>query len=159
MVSIKIPKCKIPRPYTRKLSALSESSTRNARFFSVSFISLSRKWRDVTNLPSRPKNGELLMLNIILIVGSSTLITGNASGNSTSQIVSPILNSSKPTIAQISPALTSVAFFLPSASKVYNSFTFIFLMPPSACTNAICCPSLTVPLATLPTAIRPRKDE
>jgi len=40
----------------------------------------------------------------MLIVGSSTLMIGNASGFSKSQIVSPISKPSIPVIAQISPA-------------------------------------------------------
>ena len=52
------------------------------------------------------------------MVGSSTLITGKASGLSVSAMVSPILKSSSPTTAHISPAITSVAFFFPIPMKV-----------------------------------------
>ena len=44
----------------------------------------------VTNLPSLPKNGELLIVKSIDIVGSSIAIVGNGSGSFTSAIVSPI---------------------------------------------------------------------
>ena len=132
-----MPKCKIPRPYTKKLSAFSESTTFNAKFFSVSFINRSLKCLLVTNLPSLPKKGELLIEKSIFIVGSSTLITGSASGVSASAIVSPILKPSIPTTAHISPAITSVAFFLPKDSNMYSSFTLVFFMVPSACINTI----------------------
>jgi hypothetical protein len=49
------------------------SSTFIARFFSISLKRRSRKWRLVTYSPSLPKNGEVLMVKSMLIVGSSTL--------------------------------------------------------------------------------------
>jgi hypothetical protein len=48
-----------------------------------------------------------LIVNNILIVGSSIAIVFNASGFSESAIVSPISKPSTPIIAQISPAITS----------------------------------------------------
>ena len=39
---------------------------------------------------------------------------------------SPIWKSVKPTTAQISPACTSLTFFLPNPSNTYNSLTFSF---------------------------------
>ncbi len=48
----------------------------------------SRKLREVTNLPSRPANGELLTLNWIAMVGSSMMIGGSGCGFSTSQKLS-----------------------------------------------------------------------
>ena len=131
MVSTRILKCNIPLPYTIKLSALPVSDKRSARFFSNSFSSLSFKCLDVTNLPSFPKKGELLMLNCIFIVGSSTLVTGNASGSSKSAMVSPMLNPSMPTTAQMSPACTSATFFFPNPSKMYSSLTRLFTILPS----------------------------
>ena len=77
------------------------------------------------------------MENNIFIVGSSTLITGNASGFSASAMVSPILKSSIPTTAQRSPAITSVTFFFPIPSNTYNSLTRDFFIEPSACINAM----------------------
>ena len=142
-----------------KLSALSVSETLRARFFSSSFSSLSFKCLEVTNFPSLPKKGELLMLNCIFIVGSSTLVTGNASGSSKSAIVSPILNPSIPTTAQMSPARTSVTFFFPSPSKIYSSFTLLFTTLPSSFIKEIGWLSLITPLAILPTAILPKKEE
>jgi hypothetical protein len=50
-------------------------------------------------------------------VGSSIAVLGNGSGFSKSTKESPIWKASKPTTAQISPANTSVTFFLPRPSK------------------------------------------
>jgi hypothetical protein len=63
-----------------------------------------------------PENGEVLTPKIIAIVGSSTLITGSGFGLSTSVIVSPMLMSSNPASATISPtpALSTVVRFKPS---------------------------------------------
>ena len=73
--------------------------------------------RVVTYLPERPANGELLTLNIICSVGSSTVKRGRATGRSLSAIVSPISIFSIPTTAQISPAVASSTSTLPSLSK------------------------------------------
>lgn len=68
-----------------------------ARFFSNSLSRRSLMCLEVTNLPSLPKNGELLMVKSMLIVGSSMEIGGRASGCSLSAIVSPISKPSMPT--------------------------------------------------------------
>ena len=85
------------------LSALSVSLNLSARFFSSSLYNLSLMCLEVTNFPSLPKNGESLIVNNILIVGSSIEIVLSDSGLSISAIVSPISKLSKPTIAHISP--------------------------------------------------------
>ena len=150
----------IPRPNTLNESAEPVSSMRSARFFSNSLYKRSRKWREVTNLPSFPKNGESLFVNTIDMVGSSIVIGGNASGFSKSATVSPISNPSKPTIAQISPHWTSVLIFsLPSPSNVYSSLIFDFTIEPSRFTNETFCPPISVPRAIRPTAIRPMYEE
>ncbi len=110
IVSIRIERWRIPLPNTLNLSSKPVSSTRSARFFSISLKSLSRKCLEVTYFPSLPKNGELLIVNNILIVGSSTFILVKGSGFSRSAMVSPISNSSRPTTAQISPLRTSSTF-------------------------------------------------
>ena len=74
-------------------------------------------------------------------------------------MVSPILKSSNPTTAHKSPETTSVTLRLPIPSNTYNSFTLFFFKLPSAFTSTIFCPSLIVPLSTLPIAIRPKKEE
>ena len=83
-------------------------------------------WREVTNLPSFPKKGELLIVNTILIVGSSIAIGLSGSGFSRSQTESPISKPSIPTSAQISPDETSVVFVRPSPGNVCRSLIFDF---------------------------------
>ena len=80
MLSISTLRCSTPRPYTMNESALVPGSTRRARFFSNSLSRRSLMCLDVTYLPSLPKNGELLMVNSMLIVGSSMAIGVRASG-------------------------------------------------------------------------------
>ena len=76
------------------------------------------------------KKGELLIVNNILIVGSSILILGRALGSSKLVIVSPISKSSNPIIAQISPELIlSIGFF----SKPLNSYNSLILTFYSYC--------------------------
>ena len=155
MVSINTDKWSTPRPNTLKRSALSVSWTRNAKFFSNSFSKRSLMWRLVTNLPSRPKNGESLMVNNILIVGSSTLILGNASGFSKSVKVSPISKFSIPLMAQISPETTESTFLLPKPSKTYNSLILPLEIAPSLFTKETFMPAFNSPRCNLPMAMRP----
>ncbi len=159
IVSMSTERCKTPRPKTMNLSALPVSSTRNAKFFSNSFAKRSLIWREVTNLPSFPKKGESLIVNNILMVGSSMAIVLSASGFSKSATVSPISKPSIPTRAQISPAFTSSTFNLPSPSNVCTSLIRDFLIVPSLFTNEIGMFSLIVPRNKRPMAIRPVKLE
>ena len=159
MVSIRTDKCKTPRPYTINLSAVSVSSNLMARFRSSSFSNLSLMWREVTNLPSFPKNGESFMVNNILMVGSSIEIVGKPSGLSASAIVSPISKSSRPTIAHKSPAVTSSTFFLPKPSKTSNSLILDFTTDPSLFTNETVLDASSTPRCKRPMAILPVKDE
>ena len=155
MVSINTERWSTPRPETTHLPSSSLLRTRKARFLSNSFIKRSWIWREVTNLPSRPKKGESLMANNILIVGSSLAIGGNASGFSKSQIVSPISKPSIPTNAQMSPEETSDTFARPIPSNVCSSLIFDFTKLPSRLAKDTFIPSLSVPRCTRPTAIRP----
>ena len=100
-----------------------------------------------------------MIVNNILIVGSSIAIEANASGFSKSAIVSPISKPSTPTIAQISPAITSVTFLRPRPSKVCNSLIRDFTTVPSLFTNEIGIASFNIPLSRRPIAIRPVKAE
>jgi len=160
MVSINTAKCNTPRPNTRNESAVSPGCTRNARFFSNSFSNLSFKWREVTNLPSLPKKGELLMVKSILIVGSSISIGFIPSGFSKSATVSPISNPSMPSMAHISPAGTGVfTRTFSNPSNKYNSLMRDFCMRPSRFTSDIGMFSCRVPLCTRPMAIRPTYEE
>ena len=99
------------------LSSDVPSSILSAKFFSNSWYNLSLKCLEVQYFPSLPKNGELLIVNNILIVGSSIEILGNSSGFSKSARVSPISKSSIPTIEQISPERAVLTWILPIPSN------------------------------------------
>ena len=47
---------------------------------SSSLSSRSRRLREVTNWPSRPENGDVLMVNVMAMVGSSIWMRGSGSG-------------------------------------------------------------------------------
>ena len=155
IVSINTDKWSTPRPYTNHESAESVGTTRNARFLSNSFCKRSNIWREVTNLPSLPKNGELLIVKSIDMVGSSIAIVGNASGSFTSAIVSPISKPSIPITAQISPDWTEDTFVRPKPSNTSTSLIFDFTIEPSRLHNITSWPSFSSPRWTRPTAIRP----
>ena len=155
IVSISTERWSTPRPETIHLPSSSLFFTRRAKFLSSSFIKRSWIWREVTNLPSLPKNGESLMVNNILMVGSSIAIGGKASGFSKSQTVSPISNPSIPTNAQISPDETSVVFTRPRPSKTWSSLILVLNISPLRFTSVTFIPSFKVPRCTRPTAIRP----
>ncbi|CAI8166320.1 MAG: Uncharacterised protein [Bacteroidota bacterium] len=159
MVSISTDKCNTPRPNTINLSAESVGSNRMAKFRSSSRSNLSLMWREVTNFPSLPKNGESLMVNNILMVGSSIVIVGKASGASKSAIVSPISKSSKPTTAHKSPACTSSTFFLPNPSNTKSSLIFDFTTEASRFTKETVSEAFSTPRCKRPIAIRPVKEE
>ena len=65
---------------------------------------LTHSCRLVTNLPSRPKKGEVFTSKVMLMVGSSTVRGGSASGCAGSQTVSEIFGSPMPAKATMSPA-------------------------------------------------------
>ena len=111
-------------PYTLNRSSELVVSTFNARFFSVSLNNLSLKWREVTNFPSLPKKGELM----VNAHGWLVSIRPIPSGFSKSAIVSPISKSSKPTTAQISPLLTFSTLVFPKPSKTCSSLMRIFFI-------------------------------
>ena len=119
-----MPRCIRPRPETMNSSAARPCSTRRATFVCSSLSSRSRICSDVTYLPSRPAKGPSLTWKVMLIVGSSIATIGSALGCSGQAIVSPISTGSRPATAQISPASTSSARFLPSPSNSYNWTTF-----------------------------------
>ncbi len=73
-------------------------------------------WGAVSLPPSRPDNGEVLMPIVIDSDGSSTRVTGSARGSSGSASVSPIVISSMPATATISPGPASSASTRSSAS-------------------------------------------
>ena len=159
MVSMSTERWSTPRPYTMNESALGPGFTLRARFFSSSFSRRSFKCLEVTNLPSFPKNGELLMQKSMLIVGSSTSIGGRASGFSKSAIVSPISKPSRPTTAQMSPHWTSSTLAFPSPSKTMISLIFCFCIMSYLLQRVMFIPAFRLPLVTRPTAIRPTYGE
>ena len=94
---------------TLNCSGVSVGSTRIETLPSSSVSSRSLIWRDVTNWPSRPANGEVLTPKIIETVGSSIGDRRqSATGFSASAIVSPIMMSSMPARQMMSPAAASV---------------------------------------------------
>ena len=155
MVSINTERCNTPRPNTFHESAESVGSTRRARFLSSSRSNRSWTWREVTNLPSLPKKGELLMVKSIDIVGSSMAMVGRASGVAASAIVSPISKPSMPITAQMSPDATASTFLRPKPSKTSISLIFDRTALPSRLQRTMSCPSRSSPRWTRPTAIRP----
>mmetsp|Transcript_7122 Transcript_7122/g.12256 ORF Transcript_7122/g.12256 Transcript_7122/m.12256 type:complete len:276 (-) Transcript_7122:969-1796(-) len=158
MVSIRIPKCRVPRPLTTNASAVSPGSHRNARLRSSSRSKRSLRLREVTNLPSFPAKGLVLTLKVMLTVGSSTSMVGKGLGNSRAQMVSPILMSGMPASAQMSPALTSSRGTRLKLSYTNSSATFAKrLLSSKEVQTTTCCPFLMVPFTTRPTAMRPRK--
>ena len=65
--------------------------------------SRSRRLREVTHWPSRPANGDVLMVNVIAMVGSSIWIGGSGLGVSALVTVSPMVMPSTPAMARMSP--------------------------------------------------------
>ena len=107
ILSIRTERCISPRPATRKLSVVSPSVTRRDTSRSSSRYRRSRRWREVTNLPSLPAKGESLTEKVISIVGSETLTNSSGSTAVGAQTVSPILMSSAPENATMSPIFAS----------------------------------------------------
>ena len=104
MFSMRMDRCISPRPLTLNASAESVSSTFKETSRSSSRYSLSRRWREVTNLPSLPAKGLLLTEKVISTVGSLILTKGTASTQSVAQTVSPMLMPSSPEKQTMSPA-------------------------------------------------------
>ena len=70
IISIRMASCNSPRPITLNVSCPS-SSTLMETLVSSSLSSRSRRLRDVTHCPSRPANGDVLMVKAMAMVGSS----------------------------------------------------------------------------------------
>ena len=87
--------------------------------------------------------------------GSSTVMTGRASGLSGSASVSPIVISGMPATAMISPGPASSASTRSSASVTYSSITFAGEIVPSARHQATGWPRLMTPWRTRHSASRP----
>ena len=154
-------RCSSPRPLTRNESGESVSSTRRETSVCSSFIRRARRWRLVTNLPSRPAKGLLLTENVMRTVGSEIFTNGSGSTCTGSQMVSPMFRFSKPETATISPMPTSVAFTRLRPSNVCRPDRRSgadTLSSPYVQRTAIM-PSLSVPRSTRPMPMRPRYSE
>lgn len=105
-----------PRPCTSQASGRSVSRTRSETLPISSRSRRSLTWRAVTlrsltaallsaplPVPPRPTSGEVLVPTVIEIAGSSTVMSGSATGFSGSASVSPIMISGMPATAQMSP--------------------------------------------------------
>ncbi len=107
MFSMRMPRCSSPRPETLNLSGSSPSSTRRATLCLSSSCRRSRSTREVTYLPSRPANGEVLTWKVMLTVGSSTVSGSIASTWFGSHRVSEMNSLSIPVKVMMSPARAS----------------------------------------------------
>ena len=105
---MRMERCISPRPATTKLSvAPSSSETCRETSLSVSRMSLSRIWRLVTNLPSRPAKGLSFTEKVISMVGAEIFTNSMGSTASGAQIVSPMVMSPMPLMAMMLPAVAS----------------------------------------------------
>ena len=112
--------------------------------------------RAVTFLPSRPAIGDVLTPSVIESDGSSTLMTGSGRGSSGSASVSPIVTSSRPATAMISPGPADSAGTRSSASVMNSSPSCPLSTVPSARHQPIRWPLVIVPWRTRQIARRPR---
>ncbi len=122
--STRMAKASSPRPCTSQVSGRSVGRTRMETLptSSRSIRSLTR--RAVTLAPrTRPAIGEVLVPIVIEIAGSSTVMSGRGRGSSRSARVSPIMMSSMPAMAMMSPgpALLSGSRGLRSRPSVMSS--------------------------------------
>jgi hypothetical protein len=112
--------------------------------------SLSRRsftWRAVTLAPlTLPASGEVLIPMVMEIAGSSTVISGSGCGFSASVRVSPMVISSMPATATISPGPADSAGTRSSALVARSSVILTFLSSPLARTQATVWPLRRVPL-------------
>ena len=128
--------------------------------FQLSVISRSLMWREVTNLPSLPKNGRVVDRK--QHTHRRLVDSDRASGLpdfQNRQIVSPISNPSIPTIAHISPASTSSTFMFFQYPRTTCKSLIRLLI---SCHPVSLCQRVTghtgfqfSPVSRLPIAIRP----
>ena len=103
--STRIANASSPRSWTSHWSGRSVGSTLIETFPTSSASSRSLTWRAVSLCPfTLPAKGESLMPTVIEIAGSSTCMGGSGRGSSKSTKQSPIVMSSTPAIATMSPA-------------------------------------------------------
>ena len=93
------------------------------------------------------------------ILGSSTVINGNACGFSKSAKVSPKVIVSIPATAIMSPGWASIAGTRSNASVIKSSETLTRSVEPSVLIQVTDCPFLITPSRTRQSASRPRKGD
>ncbi len=116
--------------------------------------------RAVTLEPlSRPTSGEVLVPMVIEIAGSSTWISGSATGLSASASVSPMVMSGKPATATMSPGPADSPGLRSRPSVTSSSVTRTFCLEPSRFIQATVWPLLSSPWWMRSRASRPRNGE
>ena len=103
IISASTANCISPRPCTSHVSGRSVGSTRRPTLPSSSRSSRSWIIRAVSLVPLWPASGPVLVATVTDRLGSSITIRGSRCGSSGSAIVSPIITSSRPATAMISP--------------------------------------------------------
>ena len=158
--STRMARASSPRPCTSHASGRSVGSTLSE---TLPISSLSRRsftWRAVTLAPlTRPASGEVLMPTVMEMAGSSTVISGSGLGFSRSVRVSPIMMSSMPATATISPGPASSAGTRSRPLVASSSVIFTVFRAPSWRAHATCWPLRRVPLKMRSSARRPRNGE
>ena len=110
-------------------------------------------------LPPLPTSGEVLVPIVIEIAGSSTWMSGSATGLSTSASVSPMVMSGMPATATMSPGPADSPDLRSRPSVTSSSVILTVLVEPSRFIQATCWPLRRVPSWTRTSASRPRNGE
>mmetsp|Transcript_120015 Transcript_120015/g.325694 ORF Transcript_120015/g.325694 Transcript_120015/m.325694 type:complete len:366 (+) Transcript_120015:190-1287(+) len=159
--STSTPSCRTPRPFTLKKSLPRPGSTRRATLDIASFSRRVFSWLPVSHRDSGswPQKGEVFTPNSMATVGSSTTIGGRArdlpAGSTT---VSPILTSSIPVNAQMSPASILSALLLPLLWKSQSLLILaVLILPSGPYWNPTSLPLSRLPDVRRPMEIRPMK--
>ncbi len=158
--STRIARASSPRPCTSQASGREVGSTRRETLPTSSRSRRSLTWRAVTLAPLvRPAIGEVLMPMVMAMAGSSTVMSGRGRGSSGSTRDSPMVMSSIPATATMSPACASSAGLRSRPSVTRSSETRAEAREPSWRAQATVCPLRRVPLWMRSSARRPRKGE
>ena len=115
--------------------------------------------RAVSFVPLRPAIGLVFVATVTDRLGSSITISGSARGSSGSAIVSPIMISSIPATAMMSPGPADSAATLSSPSATRSSVSRRRDTVPSARHQATVAPRASWPSRTRQIASRPRYGE
>ncbi len=112
--------------------------------------------RAVRREPLRPASGLVLIATVTARLGSSTTISGSGRGSSGSAMVSPIITSSRPATAMISPGPARSAGTRSRPSATSSSVSRIDVSVPSRRHQATADPRAISPWRTRHRASRPR---